>query len=242
MIGDNCPFCSIVAVSHPSITSIFDPCQSSLPPDDKQLPNNVFLSTSEIVGFLDIQPLITSTAHILIIPRKHHQTLDSLADDRSSSMALGLALPLVAKALRLTIQTTDYNVIQNNGVGAGQVVDHVHFHIVARKKWDTLQTFPSTASNGAVVEEPLYDLESDKTRYISASLSSSSSEDGVSQKRTGEDNLLDNPKFRFSYAAQVFGKGKRHDLDEDWATMFVEKLRKNVYSLLEKRDPEKGKI
>lgn len=76
------------------------------------------------------------------------------------------------------------------------------------QKWDTLQTFPSTASNGAVVEEPLYDLESDKTRYISASLSSSSSEDGVSQKRTGEDNLLDNPKFRFSYAAQVLEKEK----------------------------------
>lgn len=240
MLGDNCPFCSIVDISHPSITSIFDPCQSSLPPEDTQLPNNVFLSTSEVVGFLDIQPLITSAAHILIIPRNHHQTLDSLADDRSSSMALGLALPLVAKALRLTVQTTDYNVIQNNGVGAGQVVDHVHFHIVARKKWDTLQTSPSTASNGAVVQEPLYDLESDKTRYISESMSSS--ENGVSQKRTGNDNLLDNPKFRFSYAAQVFGKGKRHDLDEDWATMFVEKLRKNVYSLLEKRYFEKGKM
>jgi diadenosine tetraphosphate (Ap4A) HIT family hydrolase len=93
---------------------------------------NVFLSTDLILSFLDIQPLVTAVAHVLVVPRKHYATLDQLYNDPESAAALGTSLVQVSKALQNVLGPHDFNIVQNNGISAGQVVDHVHFHIVVR--------------------------------------------------------------------------------------------------------------
>lgn len=97
---------------------------------------NVFMSTNKVVGFLDIQPLVTASAHILIVPRKHYGQLNEMENDDEFSAALGVALPKVSSALLKceSIKAKAFNVVQNNGIDAGQVVDHVHFHIVMRPR------------------------------------------------------------------------------------------------------------
>lgn len=113
-----CPFCDIADNNAPGESSY----------------GTTFLSTDKVVGFLDIQPLVTSEAHVLIIPRKHYETLDQMVDDPESSGALGIALPQVSNALKKILGAEAFNIVQNNGVSAGQVVDHVHFHIVIRPR------------------------------------------------------------------------------------------------------------
>lgn len=41
-------------------------------------------------------------------------------------------MPLVSRALRRTLDIEDWNVVQNNGARAAQVVPHVHFHYIPR--------------------------------------------------------------------------------------------------------------
>lgn len=116
IVMNNCVFCEIAKQD---------------PPNEIRL-GHVFLSTELVLGFLDIQPLTTSVAHVLVVPRKHYATIDQMDADPESAAALGRGLTRVSKALQEVLGEHDFNVIQNNGASAGQVVDHVHFHIVVR--------------------------------------------------------------------------------------------------------------
>lgn len=66
----------------------------------------------------DIGPC--SRGHSLIIPKHHAAKMHELPDD-----SLADILP-VAKKIAIATGATDYNVLQNNGRIAHQVVDHVH--------------------------------------------------------------------------------------------------------------------
>jgi diadenosine tetraphosphate (Ap4A) HIT family hydrolase len=44
----------------------------------------------------------------------------------------GFWLPLLARTVAKVTGVTDYNIVQNNGARAAQVVPHVHFHIIPR--------------------------------------------------------------------------------------------------------------
>jgi len=79
-----------------------------------------------VLAFLDVGPL--SEGHTLVIPKEPATTLDELSDD--SAAAVGRALPRVCRAVTRATGATSYNVLQNNGVDAGQNVMHVHFHVI----------------------------------------------------------------------------------------------------------------
>ncbi|PKS06721.1 hypothetical protein jhhlp_006795 [Lomentospora prolificans] len=68
--------------------------------------------------------------HLLLCPRSHKPKLTDVSYDEAAEM--GKYLALLSRAIVKVSETPDWNVVQNNGVGAGQVVGHVHFHIVPR--------------------------------------------------------------------------------------------------------------
>ncbi|OCK77864.1 hypothetical protein K432DRAFT_107931 [Lepidopterella palustris CBS 459.81] len=53
-------------------------------------------------------------------------------DSNTSSSTPGFWLPLLARTVAKVVGVTDYNIVQNNGARAAQVVPHVHFHIIPR--------------------------------------------------------------------------------------------------------------
>jgi histidine triad (HIT) family protein len=81
-----------------------------------------------VYAFLDISPL--SEGHTLVIPKKRYETIADLPDDVAA--ALGRVLPRLAKAVTAATGTSAYNVLVNIGAEAGQVVPHVHFHIIPK--------------------------------------------------------------------------------------------------------------
>ncbi|CCH60279.1 hypothetical protein TBLA_0C04830 [Henningerozyma blattae CBS 6284] len=96
------------------------------------IPSMKILETKHSYAFLDIQP--TAEGHTLVIPKYHGAKLHNLPDEYLADI-----LPVtkkIAKALDVAIDGPDgigYNIVQNNGRIAHQVVDHVHFHLIPKR-------------------------------------------------------------------------------------------------------------
>jgi histidine triad (HIT) family protein len=93
-----------------------------------QIPSHKVYEDDRVFAFLDINPL--SPGHTLVIPKEARPTLDQLSDE--SAAAIGRVLPRLCRAVVKATGAKDYNVLQNNGSIANQVVMHVHFHIIPK--------------------------------------------------------------------------------------------------------------
>ena len=109
---EDCPFCAIVkAYPHP-----FQPEREV----DPSAYSHVVFSTPHVLAFLDRLPL--TTCHTLLIARDHHVWLTDIPSDVAAE--LGRALPVVCRAVVEVSKSDGFNVIQNNGVGTGELVDY----------------------------------------------------------------------------------------------------------------------
>jgi histidine triad (HIT) family protein len=114
MSQDNCIFCKIAAGDIPS-TRVYE--------DD------------EFVAFKDINP--AAPVHVLVIPRKHIETLSDCSE--SDAPLLGRMLVLVARLAKelgvsYTGGETGFRTVINTGPGGGQEVYHIHAHILAGER------------------------------------------------------------------------------------------------------------
>ncbi len=93
-----------------------------------ELPCFKVYEDGRVLAFLDINPL--SPGHTVVIPKRKSLTLADLPE--ADAAAIGAALPKISRAVTAATGTADYNLLQNNGESAGQVVRHVHFHIIPK--------------------------------------------------------------------------------------------------------------
>ena len=100
----------------------------------KEIPARVVYNDEYTLAFLDINP--ANPGHILVIPKKHHETLMD-ADDESLQKIVIVVRELAKKA-KDELKAEGVNILQNNGKHAGQIVSHVHFHIIPRFPEDTV--------------------------------------------------------------------------------------------------------
>ncbi|TDZ19735.1 Hit family protein 1 [Colletotrichum orbiculare MAFF 240422] len=89
-----------------------------------EIPCFKLFESDKTLAFLDINPL--SRGHALVIPKHHGAKLADIPDGHLSEI-----LPVVKKLVSAS-GATDYNLLQNNGRVAHQVVDHVHFHMIPK--------------------------------------------------------------------------------------------------------------
>ncbi len=79
------------------------------------------------VAFRDANP--QAPTHVLVVPRRHVESLDDLADDRTDLAGeLVLAARDVARAEGL--DEDGWRLVANTGRGAGQSVFHLHLHVL----------------------------------------------------------------------------------------------------------------
>ncbi len=93
-----------------------------------QIPAAMLLETDRVVSFLDINPV--NPGHALIVPRRHVTTLLDLNQDELHVAIY--AARRVAAAVTEETGSPAFNLLQNNGRCAGQIIDHVHFHVIPR--------------------------------------------------------------------------------------------------------------
>ncbi|MEI7901414.1 MAG: HIT family protein [bacterium] len=97
------------------------------------------------VAFLDIAPF--EKGHVLVVP-KHHA--DYFTDLRTEDLFTFItAVQNVAALLLKKMPCDGFNLVQNNGVCATQVVPHVHFHIIPRWNDRTVNWLPGTYEDAA---------------------------------------------------------------------------------------------
>jgi len=97
-------------------------------------PSHVVHEDDAAFAFLDISPV--APGHLLIVPKDHYAALADMPPQTVGAIA-GL-LPRLGRAAMSVTQAEGFNVLVNNGVVAGQVVEHVHFHLIPRRKDDGL--------------------------------------------------------------------------------------------------------
>ena len=96
-----------------------------------ELPSEKVYEDEEFLAFKDINPV--APVHILVVPKKHIVSLATIdAEDEAMLGRMMLRLKEIAKTLGL--DENGYRVVSNHGADSGQIVDHLHFHIVGGKK------------------------------------------------------------------------------------------------------------
>lgn len=96
---------------------------------DGEIPCHRIYEDEHVLAFLDINPL--SAGHTLVIPKEPAERLEQLSDE--SAAAIGRVLPRLCRAIMKATGTANYNILQNNGSPAHQLVMHVHFHIIPKQ-------------------------------------------------------------------------------------------------------------
>lgn len=92
------------------------------------LPCAKIMETDSILGFLDIAPV--EPGHVLIIPKTHVESFLDLPDRLLEPLAA--AARSVARQLKAKLGADGISLSQANGASAGQVVPHVHIHVIPR--------------------------------------------------------------------------------------------------------------
>lgn len=91
----------------------------------KEIPADVVYEDEQVLAFRDIKPL--APVHILVIPKRHIESLQ--ATQPSDGQLLG-ALMGVARQVADEQNLTGYRVATNIGEDGGQVVTHLHLHVI----------------------------------------------------------------------------------------------------------------
>ena len=94
-----------------------------------KIPCESIVETDSEIAFLDINPC--SHGHTLCIPKREVARLEDLPPEDAAAL-MGF-MQRVAAAVSRAFDGTDYNLMLNNGVNAGQEVPHIHFHVIPRK-------------------------------------------------------------------------------------------------------------
>jgi len=130
MSADGCLFCKMVAGQIP-VTKIYE--------------------DQVILSFLDIGPI--SDGHTLVIPKQHFGKLHECPAELLGQVFSRTGR--IAGAVATAMNSDGYNLLCNNGRPAGQLIEHLHFHII-----------PRNAGDGLFRKWPSYEYKEGKIEHI----------------------------------------------------------------------------
>ncbi len=97
-----------------------------------EVPYDKIYENDYVIAFLNVKP--SSPGHVLVIPKKHYNTMLDLPEDLLCDLIK--TVQKISKAVLSVVDTDSFNLVVNTGKNAGQLVEHVHFHIIPRLKED----------------------------------------------------------------------------------------------------------
>ena len=98
---------------------------------NKEVPSTIVYEDEDVIAFKDIHPV--TPVHILVIPKKHISSLVDLKEEDEA--VIGKIYTVINKIAKQDgILDKGFRVIVNCGEDGGQVVKHIHFHLLGGKK------------------------------------------------------------------------------------------------------------
>lgn len=96
-----------------------------------QIPSEKVYENEKIYAFKDINP--KAPVHLLIIPKKHYPTLNDVPDEELDIIA---EIHRVIKLLAVEHEVAEsgYRVLANINREGGQVVYHLHYHLIGGRQ------------------------------------------------------------------------------------------------------------
>jgi len=107
-----------------------------------EIPSYKIYEDKDFLAFLDINPL--NPGHTLVIPKEHHKNLQELPNNLVEK--LFCVVKKISALIKNETKADGINILINNGEVAGQIVFHIHVHILPRFKNDGYTHWKSRAS------------------------------------------------------------------------------------------------
>jgi histidine triad (HIT) family protein len=115
-----------------------------------EIPSAKVYEDDVVIAFLDIHPI--TQGHTLVMPKTHHADLLEVPQD--VLQAAVARIPKIARAVMAGVGATSFNVGVNSGKASGQIIFHLHFHIIPRGgRDDNLKPWGSREYQTGQIEE-----------------------------------------------------------------------------------------
>ncbi len=105
----------------------------------KKIPADIVLENDTVIAFKDIHP--SAPVHILAVPKEHIQSIRHLEGNHKEIIA---ELIYAAKQAAQDAGLQGYKLVFNVGRGGGQIIDHLHLHILGG--WKTQKDLDETSA------------------------------------------------------------------------------------------------
>ena len=91
-----------------------------------EIPSTKVFESDKVFAFLDINP--KAKTHILIVPKKHIESIKTLEPEDKDLVA---QMIFTAKEIAENEGLRGYKIVFNVGRDGGQIVDHLHLHLLS---------------------------------------------------------------------------------------------------------------
>jgi len=91
----------------------------------KEIPSEILFENDQVIAFDDIRP--SAPVHVLVVPKEHIVSIAHLQGNHKEMLA---ALIYTAKDLATKAGLNGYKLVFNVGREGGQVIDHLHLHLL----------------------------------------------------------------------------------------------------------------
>jgi histidine triad (HIT) family protein len=92
----------------------------------KEASASIVYEDEKVIAFMSNRPV--NIGHTLVIPKKHYDNIFSIPEDEAAY--LFKIVTLIARAVKRATNDEGLKIVQNNGEVAGQVVFHLHIHVI----------------------------------------------------------------------------------------------------------------
>ena len=96
----------------------------------KEAPASVAYEDDKVIAFMSVPPI--NIGHTLVVPKKHYENIYEIPEDEVAH--LYKIVKKLTHAVQKAVDAEGIRIVQNNGEAAGQVVFHMHVHIIPMSK------------------------------------------------------------------------------------------------------------
>lgn len=109
----------------------------------REIPADIVYEDDTTIAFLDIHPI--ALGHTLVVPKKQVRNMFDVDDE--TLFVLMKTVRHIATPLRDALNANGMNISMNNEQAAGQIIFHMHVHLIPRFKNDNLIMWPPKETN-----------------------------------------------------------------------------------------------